>query len=492
VHGDGRYQGAPFDLHVSAGSPLRLLDERRDYPIEASVQVADTDVRLEGNVTQPLKLKGLSLNLSLKGPNPARLQKLVGQALPRLPPYEIEGELSREGGIWRFEDFQVMTGDSDLAGDIAVYTLREPRLLVVADLVSGKLDLDDLAGLTGAPPDPDETVSPRQKKKAKAQASDPEVLPDNPVDLSALRAIDARVTYQGKRVERTLPIDDVGIQAKLMDGRLVLKPLNFGVGGGDITSRLMLDASERSVRAKLATDIDQVDLKEIVRRFTVADASVGDIGGRARLRATGASVAELMATLDGRLSLVMAGGRIDTLLIELAGLDITESLAALLSSDDAYPIRCAFTDFQTRDGQVDVQTFLADTTDTRFSGDGNLNLDEERLHLVIAPHPKDWSLFSFPTPLHIKGRFSDLAFYPEYSELLELTANAVVLGLVGTPFAGLIPLVEMGTGENSACRSLLDESKDQRRLQKEQRSTASSPGDEREGSSPTSFMEEGR
>jgi uncharacterized protein involved in outer membrane biogenesis len=480
VQSNGQYQGESFDLDIHAGSPLRLLDEEGLYPLEADVEIAKTSAELEGNIVQPLKLKGLNLRLALEGPNPNRLQELLGLPLPSLPPYEVQGELSRDGGIWRFEDFEGTTGDSDLAGDLAIHALREPRPLLVAELISRTLDLDDLAGLIGAPPDPDETASPQQERKATAEAKDPTVLPDDPMNLSALRAIDARVSYRGQEVLTTLPINGIRIRAKLEGGRLVLRPLNFSVGGGNITSRLALDASEHPVQAAIATEVSHVDLKRILRRFEIADASVGDIGGRARLKATGDSVAELAAALDGSLSLIMTGGRIDSLLVELAGLDVTESIVALVGSDDPVPIRCAFTDFQARDGQVDVETFVVDTTDTRFTGDGTMNLDEERVDLVIVPHPKDWSLFAFPTPLHVKGRFSNLQFYPEYSELLEQTAIAVVLGLVATPFGALIPLVETGTGHDAACQALLDESKQQQRLRQEQRLQEPDDEDSRE------------
>jgi uncharacterized protein involved in outer membrane biogenesis len=205
----------------------------------------------------------------------------------------------------------------------------------------------------------------------------------------------------------------------------------------------------------MQTEVRRVDLRELLRGSGFAQKSVGNIGGRAKLKATGDSIADLMATLDGGLSLIMTGGELNSLLIELADLDVQEAVVDLLGDDEAVPIRCAFTDLKARNGQIDIKTLVVDTTDTRFSGDGNIDLDQERVKFVMAPHPKDLSLFTLRTPLHVAGRFSDLAFYPEYSELAERTAAAVVLGLVATPFAALVPLIETGTGENAACQSLL-------------------------------------
>ncbi len=464
VHGRGRYQGEPFSLDANAGSLLRLLEEKQPYPIQVEAKVANTQASLEGDITQPLNLKGMDINISVKGPNPNQLNKLAGVPLPDLPPYRIEGQVSRQGDVWRLLDLDGGVGDSDMAGHIEITTLREPRPMIVADLVSRRLDLDDFAGLIGAAPDtgPGETESGQQQREAKAEDKSVRVLPKEPFHLESLRDLDARLNFKGKRIETILPIDDLRLQATLRNGRLNLKPLNLGIGGGDIRSRVVLDASARPVQAEIETQVSHLNLKRVLRRFEFAEKSVGNIGGRANLKATGDSVAELMATLDGRLSLIMAGGRIDSLLLELAGIDALQAIGDLLGDEEAVPIRCAFTDLKAKEGQVDVKSFVIDTTDTKFIGDGTINLDEERVRLVIAPQPKDFSLFAVGTPIRIGGRFGDLAFYPE-SELAERVAASVVLGLVATPFAALIPLIETGTGKNAACQSLLNESNDGQR-----------------------------
>ncbi|MBA2491662.1 MAG: AsmA family protein [Gammaproteobacteria bacterium] len=466
INGTGRYQGEAFSLNVGAGSLLRLLEEIRPYPVEARAEVAQTIARLKGDVTRPLDMKGLDLNLSISGPNPSRLEKLAGLPLPDLPPYEIEGELFRDEGAWRLQGFEGAVGDSDLAGEIEVQTLRDPRPLIVADLVSRRLDLDDLGGLIGAAPDTGkgETESGKQEVESDTETRSKTVLPRDPIDLSALSAIDADVTFNGERVETGLPIDDLRIEAKLDDGRLA--PLDFGVGGGRIESRLRLDGSARPVEAAMKTEISRVNLKELLRGSGFAQKSVGNIGGRANLKASGDSIADLMATLDGQLSLIMSGGKFDSLLIELAGLDAAQAIGDLVGDVEAVPIRCAFTDLQARDGQVDFESFAIDTVDTLFSGDGDIDLDEERIKFVVAPHPKDLSLFSFRTPLHMTGRFSNLAFYGEYSEMAAQAATAVAMGLVATPFAAIIPFIDPGDGENSPCKALLDDAENESRAAK--------------------------
>ncbi|MDQ3730882.1 MAG: AsmA family protein, partial [Pseudomonadota bacterium] len=495
IEGSGRYQGEAFSLDVGVGSPLRLLEEGRPYPIEVRAEVAKTTARIKGEVTQPLDIKGLNLVAAIKGPNPSRLEKLVGQPLPDLPPYEMKGEVSREGAIWRLNNFAGQVGASDLSGDVSVRTLRDPRPLVVADLKSRQLNLDDFSGRSGAAPDTrkGETKSAGQQQKAKTDAKAKTVLPRDEIDLSTLRVVDAKVSFNGKQIEIGLPINDLRVKGNLHDGRLALKPLNFGVLGGSIKSRLRLDGSARPIEAQMTTDVSRVDLKKILRGSGFAHESVGNIGGRANLTATGDSVADLMATLDGPLSLIMTGGKLDSLLIELAGLDLMQTLGDFLGDDEAVPIHCAFIDLHSRQGQVDVKTFVIDTTDTRFSGDGEIDLDKERIKFVIAPHPKDFSLLSFPTPLHVVGGFSNLSFDLGDSEPGKQSATDVALELVESPFAGLIQLADTRAGQSAACRPLLKETENEARTVTNDAGTVKSNSDRKGGEkkappSPETFI----
>lgn len=79
----------------------------------------------------------------------------------------------------------------------------------------------------------------------------------------------------------------------------------------------------------MTADIDlqvrQLDLKELMRGSDFAQQSAGVLGGRAKLSAQGTSVASILGSANGQLSLVMTGGSISILLVELAGLDVVES-----------------------------------------------------------------------------------------------------------------------------------------------------------------------
>ncbi len=461
INGAGRYQGEPFSLDFSGDPLLDLREPEEPYALELAIDVAQTNAWVKGRLIQPLKLRGLDLSLTLQGPNPYRLYPFIGIPLPSLPPYRIKGQLSRQGDTVKLVNFDGRVGDSDLAGDIEL-ELGGARPMMEAALTSNKIDFDDLAGLLGVAPDTGsgETASAAQQREARAEAKDASVLPDNPLNLERLRAMDAAIRFYGKRIEAPqLPLDDLTIQLALNAGRMIFKPIDFGVGGGSVRARLEIDANERPVTGDFETEVKQVNLGEVLKPFEVADASAGLIGGRAKFWVQGDSVADIFASADGGLFLLMTGGRLDPLLVELAGLDIAESILVALVGDEeaAVPIDCAYADLHAKKGLLDVNTLLVDTTDTLFTADGFINFVQERLHIVITPKPKDASLFSAPVPLHIEGRLQNPDIYPEPEPLFGQGALATVLGALAAPLQGLLPLLQPESDKESIyCTGLVE------------------------------------
>ncbi len=457
ILGEGRLQGQPLTLTLSAGAPERLRDEDQPYPLKTEIKIGDTLARAEGTLTRPLELGGVDLDLRLKGPDPALLFPLLGIPLPSLPPYDIRGQLLRDGDVWRFREFTGSIGDSDISGTVAVDSGGD-RLAVTADLTSRKLDFDDLAGLVGAAPDPEETASRTQARQAEAQAAGDRALPDKPIDLSRLRAADARIRFQGKQViAPDLPLEDIQVEAELDGGRLRLDPLQVGVGGGTLTGAMTLDARDELPRFQLKGHIRSVDLQQVLAPVDIAKESFGRIGGQFQLDSAGVSTARILGSADGELSLVMTGGQIDSLLIEAMGLDAGEILGVLLAEDRNVPIRCAVADFQIERGIMRARALVLDTSDSQVLGEGRVDLAAETLDLTLNAQPKDVSLFTARSPIRVTGSFREPSVAPEVGPLLARGAVAVALGALATPAAALLALVEPGGGEDSDCQSLLAE-----------------------------------
>ena len=99
----------------------------------------------------PLRLRDFDLQLALSGADMEDLYPLIGVVTPSTPPYQLDGRFTRDNTTWHYDNFKGVVGDSDLSGDASVDTGRA-RPFLRANLVSRRLDFDDLAGFVGAAP----------------------------------------------------------------------------------------------------------------------------------------------------------------------------------------------------------------------------------------------------------------------------------------------------------------------------------------------------
>ena len=366
--GKGTYQRQPLSLDVKAGSLEALRSEGQAYPVDINIASSAFSAKVEGTISEPQKLEGLDLRVAVKGNNLADLYTLAGVPVPPSPPYSLKGHLTREGSGFKLADFDGRLGGSDLSGTAAVDTGNK-RLKATADLVSRKFDFDDIA--VGAGGKRKEEKQAEAKKEAQGQPTDPTVLPDKPIDLSKLREMDAAVRLKaGQVLIPGVPIDGLNADVTLEKGILQLKPVAVKIGDGTVDLFMTLDGSAQPAHSDIDARISHVDLKRLLSKSPFAQESAGRFGGRVKLVATGNSVADILGSVTGTLFAVMSGGKISHLLIELAGLDIAESLGVAVSGDEPIPIRCVIGDFKADNGLFAVKTMVFDTTDTNIVGEG--------------------------------------------------------------------------------------------------------------------------
>lgn len=458
VSGDGRFKDEPFSLTGRGGSLLSLRRPNDPYPLEVKARIGGSRAEARGTLTDPIRLRGINLNLALRGEDLAKLYPIIGTPIPSTPPYTLVGHLDRQGQVWRFNDFRGTVGDSDLSGDFSVDNGGD-KPFMRGNLVSENLDYDDLAGFIGGHPKtgPGETASPEQKQEAARDARRGRIFPDKPFNLTQLRAADADVKFRGKHIKTAkLPLDDISANLILKDGRLTLKPLNFGVAGGNVVSTISLDARKPVIATNVDATVRGIHLRRLFPTFNLSKTSVGQFGGRAKFVTTGNSFADMAAAADGNIGLAMNGGATSELLLALAQIHGDQALMYLLGGDEKARIRCAVADFKVKDGVMRTDTFLIDTTATNVVGQGTVDLRREHLNLTLRTQPKQVSFVSARAPLYIKGPFRKPDVGVDKTAIAARGAAAIALGALLSPIAALVPLVDTPEGKNHDCAVLLD------------------------------------
>jgi AsmA family protein len=447
VRGQGLFEKAKLTVQVTAGSLLSLRERLEPYPIDIEVVFGNTKVTAKGTLRDPVQFQGPDLIYAVQGSDLSDFYPVIGVSLPKTPPYNLSGHLTSEGKRWILSDLQGFVGSSDLSGNID-YTTREERPFLQADLVSKKLDFKDLAGFLGA--------KPTQEKVERKR-----IFPDTPYDLKALRTGDADVKFQSKNIiTPDLPIDELVAHLQLDHGKLHLSPLNFGIDIGKITSNITLDAQQAKIATKADFEIRKVPFKRLLADTRFAKQSEGSFLGRANLAASGNSVAEMLGYADGDVAIIMENGRISNLLVDLIDLDIAKSLTLELTKDLSIPIRCIIASFSVNKGLMRAEPLVVDTTKSNIVGQGEINLRDETLNLILTAHPKTPSVLSARAPLIVKGTFKDPDVYPDPKYLAAKATASAVLGALLTPAAAIIPWIELGLGKDSECQTLIAAAKE--------------------------------
>lgn len=456
---EGRYAEAPISGRFIGGSVLSLRDPQRPYPVDLKVKNGDTHAALAGTVLDPLRLGGAKLKLAFSGNNIADLYPLTGVPLPPSPPYQIAGRFDYAEGAFRFSDVRGMYGQSDIAGNVAVMpaALHERRRVKI-DAHSKKVVWSDLSGFIGATPGSPKAKndSAEQKSQRTAQAQKGKLLPDTAISLPRIRAADLDVRYQVESIESEYaPFDRLEGHLVMEDGLIRVQPLKLGVGKGSVLANIELDGRRDLIHTRADLDFRQLDFRKVMDKLTIFRGT-GLMGGSARLDARGNSLAAMLGSGDGEFKLFMSGGDISALLVNLAGLDLGNSLISALGLPRRAEMRCMLADFTLEDGLLDTRTMLVDTSEANVIGKGNINLKDEKIDYEIRTQPKRINVASLATPIHLDGALRSPSIRPEVGPLALRAGAAVALGALLTPLAALLPTIQLGLGEDNDCVALLE------------------------------------
>ena len=218
--------------------------------------------------------------------------------------------------------------------------------------------------------------------------------------------MNADVRLQAAQVDAgKFPIERIAGRLRLQDSVLRLDPLDVGFAGGRVQGNIRLDARREKIDAAAQLAARRVDIQRLWPKMQPPN--VGLVNGDIELQGQGNAVADMLGSADGKITAAMGPGRVSNLLLELAGMDVAESLKFLLGKDKTVKLRCAYGEFTVQDGKAKAESFVFDTNDTVIFGSGHFDLGQEALALELNPRPKDVSPLTLARPAgnpgHIQG-----------------------------------------------------------------------------------------
>lgn len=449
LDGKGTMNGAPLTLRVTGG-PFVNIRRDRPYAFTADLAGAGSRLQAKGSITRPFDLGRFNAVLTLEGRDLADLYLLTGITTPNTPPYQLSGNLSRDGSLFRFADFSGRVGSSDLSGNLEVNRIGQRRR-VDAELSSRSLDIDDLSAVLGA--------RPRVTSGGTvANSGTPgKLLPDAPLQTDRLRTMDGSLSYRAGSVKaNALDIRQVRLGADLKDGVLKLNPVSFAFNRGELNGTARIDATRSTPYSAVDFRLSGYPLESVIPARGGAPTVTGRVLGRAKLEGPGASVHDLAANSKGTVSLVAPQGRMRSAFAELLGINVGAGVGKLLSGDQSTAdIRCAVADFTVAGGVATSRTFVIDTDVVLAKGSGTIDLGAETLNLRIDGETKKPRLLRVWAPITVSGSLTS----PRLG--VDVSAVATQGGLVGAlatlvaPVAALLGFVDPGLAEDADCGALI-------------------------------------
>lgn len=444
----GTLRKQPFTTTIKAGSLEELLGESRSW-MNVKMEIAQTHFEVEGNIDLSQALHTLNVKSSVRGEKLDSLNELLKLDLPSLKSYRVSGLLSMRKDRIDLTDFAIYVGKSKLTGKMTIDDTGS-RPVANIDLDAPVIQLNDFGvgdwsfergkpeetGQQAAEP-ADGSGEAASKPKAVSQTTGYRV--EEAAKLfspEVLGAFDARMKVAvGKVLSGADELGSGLLTAALKEGRVSIDPLKLNIPGGSFLFSLSVkpgrEASEASVRAL----IDQFDFGVIARRADPETRMGGTLSLDVDLKSSAKNLDELLANGNGYLDF---SGRPENLSAGIIDLWAVNLIAVIASRGDenGSSINCVFGRWSMKDGLLNPEVFVIDTTKIRICGKGEVDFRKGLITLKAAPTPKRPEFFSLATPLEVSGKFSDFGVGIQTGGLFGTAINFVT-SPVHVPFRRL-------------------------------------------------------
>ncbi len=444
LSGRGAIADHPFAMH---GALQSSDDAPASFRVDA--RTGDVDLRIAGTADAPLRLSSSTLSILAKGDDFAALAGLAGVDVPAMPGFALSARLGHIRKGWLLSRIDGHIGETDLAGKLTV-DRRSGRSRVVAQLASRNLDMADGMALFGL-----------QSGGAGDELDAPlSLLPDARISRDALGQFDAVVDYQAQRISGGPDgSSHLNMKLALIGGRLLVSPASVDLAGGYVSSDIMIDARSSPALARYDIRISPTPMGRLLASWGISPgASTATAKGRIQLSGRGDTLREALGNADGRIALILPGGRVQTQPASRSPLDMAHLRDAMFGDDElaAQPagLNCGLIAFTVSGGIATADPILIDTDGHVLTGRGSFDFRGERLDLRLSADGKDSRWFSRPSTLLIGGTLADPIVMREPVSLFR-PSRLLGLSMMLPDFGAIFGFVDPDDARAPACGPIL-------------------------------------
>jgi len=445
----------PLRLELEArygDSPIQLKGEVEGLPelmaggsldLDFSVEAGGAQLAVLGNIGEPLAGTDLDLDLELTSHALGGLSALAGSEIPDLGPLRIELNLSGGGARYEIRDLAVEIGSTRIGGLVDAQ-LDGDRPRIDAWLTAPRIDAADL---TDPSAQEARRVRPAPGIQLVSQSSGKQRLfSEEPLGLDGLKTVDAAVRLDAEKlVANANELEQLGLELVLEAARLDISELAFGLAGGRVDARVQVDASRPTPTLSLVGKARGVSAGRLAASAGSEVIEDGPVDLDFDLRGRGASLAAIMASLDGTFEVSMGRAILRDEYAAMALSDLGSIVSQGLS--DEAELDCIYGDFRIAKGVARPEGLVVHLGSIALFGEGKIDLGRERMKLEFDRQAQEVAASGALPPFTLKGPLADPSPGIDTSALL---GHVVDLG------ADLVGSSEKRSHETvSGCRQLL-------------------------------------
>ncbi len=470
------FNGQRLTIAARVETPERILAGER-AEIRLSVEGAPLRLAFEGGAATGAKA-ALDGAVDLAAPSVRDLAAWAGSPLDApgdgLGPLAIKGKLEASRARIAFSDATLALDAIKGSGAVSV-ALDGARPRISGRLALGVLDLNPYLPPEGGPAQSggsSETAASAQPAQADAQP--PADWSDDPIDLSALKALDADLELSAEGIRyRKLKVGPSALTITLAAGELTVDLAKLALYEGTGRARIRVDARGAAPTIEKSFRLVGVKAEPLLRDAVGFDRLSGVAEARIDARTRGRTEREMVSALAGDGAVTFRDGTIK-------GIDIAAMIRNVKSAFAGGGGAARKTDFAELSGSFTIQKGILRNDDLRLlaplfraNGAGTVDLPRRRVDYRIEPKLAATTegqggaadVAGLMVPVIVTGPWDNLSYRPDLSGLATEAAKnpeallkagkglkgglkGVVKGIVGG--AGGNDAGESGGGESSA------------------------------------------
>ena len=422
---NGALDGIPVSIGIETAPAASLVNPLLRIPVRLTVEAANTTMKLSGSIARPLTQADIELALDMHGARFDNLNSLVRASLPPWGPWSAAGKFRMSAQGYEVADLMLGVGDSALAGQgkLDTTTVR-PRLDVTLKAPNIQLDDFKFADWSPVKENPDakllsKTRRPLTSDEIRKKAAESSTQAQQLLSPEVLQRQDAYLTV---RVDKVLSGKDTlgsgKLIAKLESGRFDIDPIEVNMPGGSARLWFGYKPNDNDVQVDLRAKVKRFDYGVLARRIKPDTDLRGnfsldvDVSSRARY------LSEILRYGNGRIDFTIRPENMKSGVFDIWAVNLLVALLPAVDSSKASKVNCAIGRFALKDGKLNDEIVLIDTSRMRVVCKGSADFADEKIMLHMQPKAKKPQFLSLATPINVSGNFDNFNVSVEASEII--------------------------------------------------------------------------